>query len=270
MGRENFKSINRQADAQGVVTNVSPDGKQFSIGSPATEKGAQPTAVTLNVTPASDVRFAAITTGGARMQEGYGAQVWFDPQARENAAIVRLTGQQAGMKKGDGDKDADVTGPVVAVAADGKTITLEGKPSIKGEDAPRKEVKLAASTQLVYNGVKQDATQPEAGYAAQVWLENGVAKRVVFTAWPKEKGPDISSRVLNVSADGKVITLEMPPKIKGEGGERREIAIGDARVVYMGVHAGELKPTEGYEARVWLEPAAPGAAAKVMFTKSKG
>jgi hypothetical protein len=43
--------------------------------------------------------------------------------------------------------------------------------------------------------------------------------------------------------------------------------IEGAKVVYMGVHAGELKPTEGYEARVWLEKDAPGAAARVLFTQ---
>jgi hypothetical protein len=123
---------------------------------------------------------------------------------------------------------------------------------------------------VIYNGVAQDGAQPTQGYAAQAWLENGVAKRVVFNAWPKEKGPDITSRVTSVSADGRVITLEVPSKVKGEGPGQREISIDAARVVYMGVHAGEAKPTEGYEARVWLEPDAPGAAARVMFNNSRG
>lgn len=267
MGRENFKSINRSADAQGLVTNVSPDGKQFSVETPSKEKGVDPQAMTVNITPATDLRFAAITTGGARMQEGQSAQVWFDPAARENAGIVRLTGQAPGTKKGDGEKNADVSGPVVAVSADGKTISLEGKATAKGEDPPRTEVKLADSTQVIYNGVGQDGAQPTAGYAAQAWVENGVAKRVVFNAYPKEPGPDISSRVVNVSADGRVITVETPSKVKGEGAGQKEIVIEGAKVVYMGVHAGEAKPTEGYEARIWLEKDAPGAAARVMFTQ---
>jgi hypothetical protein len=267
VGRESFKSNNGPADVQGIVTNVSPDGKQLSVESPSKEKGIDPVAVTVNIMPTTDLRFAAITSGGARMQEGYGAQVWFDPAARENAAIVRLTGQAPGTKKGDAEKNADVSGPVAAVSADGKTISLEGKATVKGEDPPRTEVKLADSTQVIYNGVPQDGAQPTEGYAAQAWLENGVAKRVVFNAWPKEKGPDISSRVVNVSTDGRVITVEVPSKVKGEGPGQREIAIDAAKVVYAGVHAGEAKPTEGYEARAWLEPDAPGAAARVMFTK---
>jgi hypothetical protein len=64
-----------------------------------------------------------------------------------------------------------------------------------------------------------------------------------------------------------VITVETPSKVKGEGPGQKEIVIEGAKVAYMGVHAGELKPTEGYEARVWLEKDAPGAAARVLFTQ---
>jgi hypothetical protein len=64
------------------------------------------------------------------------------------------------------------------------------------------------------------------------------------------------------------ITVEIPSKAKNVAPERREIQISDAVVAYNGVRAGELKPTEGYQARVWLYPGVEGAATKVLFSKS--
>jgi len=268
-GNESFKSINRQADVAGKVTHISADGSRFSIETAGVGKGSDAVTNDVRLTPASSVFFSAVTTGGAKLQEGYEAQVWLDENARENAAIVRLSGHEAAAKKGNDGKNVDASGRIVAVSADGKTITLETKATVKNQPAPRSDVKLADSTRLIYSGVGPDGAKPAEGYQAEAWLDNGVATMVRFNGWPREKEADLSSKVVAVSPDAKVITLEVQAKIKGTEPEKRDIQIDGAKILYNGVKQGELKPTVGYEARVWLEPKTPGVAARVAFSKSR-
>ena len=268
-GHESLKSLSRPADVEGTVTAVGPDGKGFTVTTRATQKGQTPEVHQVNLTGETDVRFAAVSAGGAKVQQDYQVQVWLDPAKRENAAVARFTGHEgAAVKKSGADNKPDVSGTVVSVTADGKTLVVEGKPTAKNEPAPHREVRLADAAEVVYNGVALDGAKPTEGYQVQASLDGDKVSRVLFNGLPKDKGADISSPVVAVSPDGGTITVEIPSKAKNVAPERREIQITDAVVAYNGVRAGELKPTEGYQARVWLSPGAEGAAAKVLFSKS--
>jgi hypothetical protein len=202
-GHESLKSNMRPADVQGTVTAVGPDGEGFTVTTRATQKGQTPEVHQINLTGETDVRFAAVSAGGAKVQQDYQVQVWLDPAKRENAAVARFTGHEGGaIKKSGADNKGDVIGTVVSVAADGKTLVVEGKPTAKNEPAPHREVRLADDTQVVYDGVALDGAKPTEGYEVQAWVDGEKAKRVLFNGWPRDKGPDISSPVVAVAPDG--------------------------------------------------------------------
>ena len=127
----------------------------------------------------------------------------------------------------------------------------------------RTEINLTERTRLGYTGVEKDGEKPTVDYLALVWLKDGAkdtAVEVQFSDKKKvakgEKGdaqPDLTGKVIDLSAGGKVITLEVPSKIKGEEPARVVVKVnGDTKVGYAGVDKDGEKPTVGYLALVWL------------------
>src|SRR5262249_48176931 len=140
-------------------------------------------------------------------------------------------------------------------------LTLE----VVRKDAPatRTEIKLTERTRLSYAGVEKDGEKPTVDYLAFVWLKpeaKDTAVEIQFHDKKKggkgEKGEaqtDLFGNVIALSADGKVITLEVPSKIKGEEPARVVVKVnGDTKVGYAGVDKDGEKPTVGYYALVWL------------------
>ncbi len=277
-GQQSLKD-NRPVTVSGKITAISPDGKRLTIeGRPQAgkgekgakgdkgdkgakdekaeravkgEKGGETQTTEVTMTPATQITFSGVTTGGASMEIGYEVQVILDPNAAGSAAAIRITGPEAGAMKGAGLGDIDLTGKVVAVANDGKSITLEGraepknldkgaakeKPAkgdaapdakpAKGDAAPegkpakaepqRFEVSIVPATKMIYSGVAAGGATPTEGYRASVWLDGAAAKTIHFDASGKDKkGADYSSQVIAISADGKRITVTAPPKGKSD------------------------------------------------------
>jgi hypothetical protein len=158
-------------------------------------------------------------------------------------------------------------GTVVAVAADGKTLTLE-LPTKKGQEPARHVVQLTPSTQLHYDNVPGDAKKPTVGYLASVWLVEGrrdTAARIQFAV----KQVILLGVVREVSPDGSVIDLEGPPRRKGEKASRTRIRIhASAKRVFVGLDSVK-QPPAGAFAQVWLRPGSADTAAGVVFGASK-
>lgn len=274
-GTENFKTGGKESpQIQGKLTGISVDGKRLTIETApvkvAKEKGVPaPDAATteVNLTDKTVMTFSGVSTDGAHPVEGMSVQITQDEKNPKQAASARFFGSEAGVKGQPGDKQADLAGQVSEVDNGGKTIWIAGKPQGKNEPAPKTEVQLTDATKVTYMNVPLDGAKPMEGYVAQVWLDGKTATRVRFEVFKAEKGPDVFSRVVAVSPDGKTITLEVPGETKQDPPQRKEIKIGEARVVFNGVGPGEAKPTEGYEARVWVDPDVPGTAARIMFSK---
>jgi hypothetical protein len=158
-------------------------------------------------------------------------------------------------------------GTVVAVAADGKTLTLE-MPTKKGQEPARQVVKLTPSTQMVYANIPADGKKPAIGYQASVWLVEGsrdTAAQVKLAV----KEIILLGIVKEVSSDGTAFDLEGPPRVKGEQSSRTHIRIPDrAKVAYHGIDRTK-RPPVGAFARVWLRPGSADTAAGVVFGASK-
>src|SRR5262249_50645577 len=148
----------------------------------------------------------------------------------------------------------DYQGQISAIAADGKSITLEIAPEKKGEPVQTVTVKLDTKASVQYWWVGPDGARPTVGYRGMVRLLSGskdTAERVVFVGGEHLKGrpAQLNARVARVAEDGKSITVQLPPKMKGDTGEERTIQLPAADdITFFGVAAGQAKPAADYRA----------------------
>ena len=165
-----------------------------------------------------------------------------------------------------------ITGRVTAVAADGKSITVE---TFRGrdEEAKKIEVKLTDKTEVIFSGVGPGGAKPTEGYAAMVWTAEGskdtATKMHLTGTLAVRPRADVAGQVEKVSADGK--TLSFVARVtRGESREVEEKPVkvhvtSKTTVSYSFVAAGGAKPTEGYAAEVWWERGSKDAADYVTF-----
>jgi DNA-directed RNA polymerase specialized sigma24 family protein len=150
----------------GTVVAVARDGQSITLESAAAKPGAEPRRATFKLTDKTEYEYVNVDKSGDRPAVGYSASVWLEEGSADTARRVRL-----------GLKEAVLTGKVGAVAADGKSFTLEVPAAKKDAGPTRVELRLAPHAKLVYQGVR-DGRKPTAGYFARVWLKPG-AKDVV-------------------------------------------------------------------------------------------
>jgi hypothetical protein len=122
---------------------------------------------------------------------GYTAQVWLAEGSKDSAVTAWFIGAPA-------NRGAALSGKVKAVAAGGKSFTLEVPPR-RGAPAKAVEVKLTEKTRVGYQGVGPGGAKPTPGYTASVRLEDGnedTAAQVQFL------GPDASRLRMGAGGGG--------------------------------------------------------------------
>lgn len=168
---------------------------------------------------------------------------------------VQSTDQKVKVSSGESrafavEKKPMFTGRVTALSADGKRLTLEGKPPKPGVAPEQREVEITNQTQLVYYGVVNGGDRPTVGYSAVAWLDKDALTKAILIEFG-EKQPHVSGRVASVTDEGRSLTLEIFHK--GAAPTHRTIAVSDRTRVSYNVESGEMKPTTGYQADVWLD-----------------
>src|SRR5262249_28937603 len=138
---------------EGKVVGVSKDGKAVSLETapPNARTGEGAARTDVRIGEQTDVVYNRVGLNGASPAEGYHARAWVRPGG-ESAARVEFTSGEA----------EPLVAPVVAVSADGKTVTLE-TPAVRGFEARRCDVKLTDQTKVSYGYVAKDAPRPAAG-----------------------------------------------------------------------------------------------------------
>ena len=187
-----------------------------------------------------------------------------------------------GGAPGPRQERADVMGRVTDVSADGKTITLAQPPrpaanQAPGADAKPEEVKvmLTDKTKAAYFGVGDGEAKPAAGLMAMVWLEPGSkdqAARVRFMKREGDERPDVQGRVVAVSQDGRIVTIEQRERDPQTGqekvGGKTDVRLAPyTQTQYYAVENGGAKPTADYLAVVWFEKGSKDTAARAHFVK---
>lgn len=163
-------------------------------------------------------------------------------------------------------------GKIVAIAKDGKTITLEVAPAGRGESAPKTaNVKLTATTKLVFSGVGVGGAKLTEGYIAHVWTVAGAkdtADRIQLSggAPGDRRGADLAGKVAAVAGNGKTITFKLEVRGRDDAGPSVDIQLTDkTQTLFTNIGTGGAKPTEGYRAEVWFTEGSKDTAARATF-----
>ncbi len=161
--------------------------------------------------------------------------------------------------------EEEVAGRVLAVAGDGRTLTLEMPSPERGGAARQLDVRLGPRTAIAYDNVGPDGARPTRGYGARVRHANGAAAAVVFQGSVNLRAPDLAGRVAGVARGGSGIALELPSR---ERGRTRPVTVRFTRrtqIRFSGVGPGGARLAEDYEAQVWLDDDSRDTAAAVTF-----
>jgi len=171
----------------------------------------------------------------------------------------------------------DVVGKVVAVVEDDQsaaiTITVESTKSAATK-ATRQTFRLFDDTRLAWVNVPVDRQRPSLGYTAAIWRDRaakGSALAVRFEV-AKNAGPppQITGRVIQVSSDGRTITLEPPHHVKTHPRPTRTVVLDPATAVsYFFVPLEGEQPAVGYQATVWLAPGSNDRASRIHLSGDK-
>lgn len=254
----------------GTVVQVDENGKGLSLEIRSKGEGEASKIVELKITDKTLLVFNNVGPNEARPTAGYRAIVWLEQDSKDVAARVHLSGHR-------NPKNAPHrTGQVVALAADGKSLTLEK--SAKGKPAEKIAIHFTDRTRMAFSNVARDGARVTEGYEVLVWLESDSpdsARSVTFLGTAegkpadcKDQKADRSGRIAGVSGDGKVLTVEMPTT-KGEKPARTEIRLTNAtRESYHGVAADGASPLVGYLVQVWLVEGSQDTAARLRFSRT--
>ena len=273
-------------ELSGKVGAVARDGKGFTLEETTTgrERNEVPKKTALHFNDRTLLTFAAVAQGEAKITPGYRVKVWLTDDPAGN---VVAKAQFVGVESRPGNRSElspDLSGRVVALSRDGKTLSLI--PQNRGAGAPRDltppiDLQLDDSTQVVFNNVVAGGTRISAGQQAAIWLAAGSkdqAVKVSITGNVPERWETVRGTVVAISNNTNRITLEIPfPQVRGqavaEGTKRIDIVLRSqdfaphCPMTFHGVGFNEAKLTIGYTATVRLADGSPDVAAEIAFTK---
>jgi hypothetical protein len=258
------------ASITGRVLSATAGGKSITVEIPAKVKGDAATEQTVKLPATADVLFSGVGADEAKPTAEYHVAVWLKKGSADEAERATFQGTNG---KAKGEPGSDLAGMIKAISADGKEITLESQPKIKGGSREEVKLTLTVKTTKVFNQVKAGQAKSAIGQRADVWLASGSkdqAEKVHFTAVPQKKVADsaIQGTLTGVSADGKKLELSVvTSKVKGVV-ETKEISVAltpETSVIYQGVGPDAAKPTKGYSAQVWLADGSKDRASLVIL-----
>jgi hypothetical protein len=168
-----------RAHVIGRVLEVSADGTRLTVRSPARGRANAPP-VEIVLTDKTKQTFFKVGPGGARPAVGHTVHIWLEEGKATTAARVDFTG---GTEE---RKPRMLSGRVVAVSADDRVITVEGRLGDRERDGgnQRMKVRITPKTQVIFNGVPKGGAAPTVDYQARVWLDDeadDIAVRVEFS-----------------------------------------------------------------------------------------
>ena len=262
--KENAASVNFQGSVQtrrtpdvvGKVTSVSKDGSTVTLETQTRNRNDAGKTVDVKIVLRTMLTYSNVSSGGAKPTEGQNAAVWFEKNSKDTADTIHFNVAGPG-ERGRVVPRGDAAGRIVGVSTDAKTITIEIPPANRGDEATKADFKIDAKTKVTYFNIGPNGDRPAEGYFARVTLAEGSKDTVAaldLSDTPKDRHTILRSKVASVAKDGKSFTIEIPPTERGGEVKVVNVTITEhTRVAYMGVGLNGARPTEGYNAEVWLE-----------------
>jgi RNA polymerase sigma factor (sigma-70 family) len=247
---------------QGKVTAISDDGKTLTLEGGG--RGREVTKMTVKLADSTRVEFdGALKDVAKKLRVGDAVAVSLQEGSTDTAAVVQAR------------RDPDVAGKVTALSADGKGLTLQPLDRTRREEPAPVEIKLtdATRTELV-GALKVLGGKLKAGDAVAAWLQDGSKETAV--ALQAQRGPDVVGKITAVAADGKGLTLKVPPRNRGDEPATLEIKLTDATAVVTprGERVGappteRTKPQVDYLGSVWLQEGSKDMAAVLQVERPR-
>jgi RNA polymerase sigma factor (sigma-70 family) len=156
----------KQPEWNGKVAAAAADGKSFTVEVAPMVRGAAAAKQEIKIDDKTQVTYLSVGPDGEKPSVGHLARVWLADVTKENAARVVFRGVPK-------ERWEVVEGKVVAVAADGKSITLEFQSRERREPPKRVDYKLTEKANLIFHGVEPDGAKLKEGYIGRVYLEDG-------------------------------------------------------------------------------------------------
>jgi RNA polymerase sigma factor (sigma-70 family) len=211
----------------------------------------------------------------------FGVRGWNQPTAAAGPLVAwnladEVTYFTLAGERREEERTAPVhAGKVASVAQDGKSFTLEVPSKERGEEPKKVEIKLTDKTEVTFSGVGVGDAKITEGYLAQVWTSDEAKTtptKVHFLGKESmRRTPDTAGKITSVSKDGTTLTIEQASRTRGEPGQPIDIKITVSTTQhYSFVPKGGTKPTEGYEAAIWLEKGSKTNAAEIHFRGGEG
>jgi RNA polymerase sigma factor (sigma-70 family) len=255
----------------GKIAAIAKDARSITVEVAPAERGDAVKTIEVKLTASTKLRFSSVGLGGAKLTEGYLAQVWTVDGAKDTADHIHVFGMESERR------EPDLFGGVNYTANNPKnTMILDMGPRGRDNEGRSVLIRFTDKTQLVFSNVGPGSAIQGIDYRAQVWLQEGtkdIASRVRITGtaekfsrdMPEQKA-DSMGKVAAVSKDGTSLTLQLPPRERGEQPVQQEIKLSDkTRTIYFDIGPGGNQPKEGYMARVWLAEGSKDTAGKIFF-----
>jgi hypothetical protein len=269
-------------DIQGVIKNISEDGKTLTIALPTTMKGEEPKMFELKLTDKTLVRFSSVGPDEAKAKEGYLVMAALADNSKDTAGRVVFHGDKS--TKGTKGSAPSFTAAITSVAGDGKSFTIV-VPARKNEPESEKTIKLNEKTIQEYQLVGAGEAKLTKDLKVAVWLADSsedVASRVMQTGKaelptsPKLGGEapayqGVISKIVRVR-DESVITIDVPGEKKRGEAAKVEVELKltkDSKQIFMTAGPGMAQVMAGQTASIWVNPNTKDTVAVGVFQAKK-
>lgn len=145
---------------------LATDGKTITVETRSGGRGEEPTKETVKIGDKTTIVYHDVGPDGTKIAEKLQVRIWLANGSKDTADRVLVTGVPP-------ERWTTISGKVVAVSADGRTVTLEAAPATRTEEAKRIDVKLTIETRVSFSGVGPDEAKVSEGYFAHVRLVDG-------------------------------------------------------------------------------------------------
>jgi len=175
-------------------------------------------------------------------------------------------------RRGEGERQREPRNPpafngkITSISEDGKTLTLEFA-TARGEEPKKTTLKLTDKSTVEFaRGQKDIFKKLKVGDTASVWLQAGSTDTVA--SLQAQRQPNLTGKIVGVSADEKLLTLEVPGRERGAGPDKIEIKLTEKTKKEPG-RGEEGKLQVGNLATVWLEEGSKDTAVVVQANRPR-
>jgi RNA polymerase sigma factor (sigma-70 family) len=248
----------------GDVAVVSPDSRDLMVADRHSKAGEPRRHYPVHITEQTRITYELDAPLPARPEPGYIAFVWVESGRPDVVTRIRFYGRRDPLW-------ANVAGKVMAVAADGQTITI-APTQRPGQPLPKLvDIRITKATSIKFSTIGEGSARLQPGQDAQVWLEAGTGNTAdrLWLSLPAPRPdqlPDLVGELVElvqVSAVLRRLTLQLNPHDPRDRSPRDVDLAQETAIVFRVVPPNGARLEKGYQVSVWFADAARKTAKRI-------